>query len=205
MAAVRSPQSVSEIILVRHARSAHVERAWLNADGVRQWMVAYDAAEIAAHDPPPPLLIELAQGAAAVVASDLPRAIASAALLAPRADVQTNALLREAPLETPGSPFPRLWGIKLPLRLWGMVFISRWLWASWRKLPLPGVDDAALARAEAAADWLVGLATGRGRVIAVTHGTFRTLVTAALERRGWRGPEQRPFHNWSAWRLKGPA
>jgi broad specificity phosphatase PhoE len=164
-------------------------------------MVAYDAAEIATHDPPPAQLVELAVDADAIVASDLPRAIASAALLAPRASVQTSALLREASLETPDRPFPRLWGIKLPLRIWGMVFMSRWLWASWRKLPLPGVDDAALARADAAADWLVGLATGRRRVVAVTHGTFRTLLTAALERRGWRGPGQRPFHNWSAWTL----
>ena len=202
--AVRSPQSVSEIILVRHARSAHVERAWLNADGVRQWMVAYDAAEIAAHDPPPAQLVGLAKDADTIVASDLPRAVASAAALAPSAAVQTSALLREAPLETPDRPFPRLWGIRLPLRIWGMVFLSRWLWASWRRLPLPGVDDAALARAEAAADWLVGLATARRRVIAVTHGTFRTLLTAALERRGWRGPDKRPFHNWSAWKLERP-
>jgi broad specificity phosphatase PhoE len=195
---------VSEIILVRHARSAHVERGWLNAEGVRQWMIAYDAAEIAAHDPPPMQLVELAKGAGTIVASDLPRAIASAAVLAPSANVQTSVLLREAPLETPDRPFPRLWGIRLPLRLWGMVFMSRWLWASWRKLPLPGVDEVALARAEAAADWLVDLSAGRGRVIAVTHGTFRTLVTAALERRGWQGPDKRPFHNWSAWRFERP-
>ncbi len=194
----------AEIILVRHARSAHVERAWLNADGVRQWMVAYDAAEIAAQDPPPTQLVELARGADTIVASDLPRAIASAVLLAPRANVQTSALLREAPLETTEHPLPALWGIKLPLRFWGVVFVGRWLWASWRKLPLPGVNTAALARADAAADWLVELTTGRQRVIAVTHGTFRTLVTAALERRGWHGPERRPFHNWSTWRLEGP-
>ena len=195
----------NEIVLVRHGRSAHVERAWLNADGVRQWMVAYDAAEIAAHDPPPAQLIDLARDADLILASDLPRAVASAVLLAARESVQTSALLREAPLETHEHPFPRLLGIRLPLRIWGLVFMSRWLWASWRRRPLPGVDEAALARADAAADWLVQLATGRRRVIAVTHGTFRTLLTTALERRGWRGPDRRPFHNWSAWTLRGPA
>ncbi len=190
-----------EIILVRHARSAHVERAWLDVHGVRRWMVAYDAAEIVAHDPPPPALIELARRAGVVVASDLPRAIASAAVLAPATTVQSNALLREAPLETRDRPFPSLGGVRLPLRVWGTVFMTRWLWAQWRQQPLPGVDEAVLARAEEAADWLAGLAAKHGRVVAVTHGTFRTILATALERRGWRGPNRRPLHTWSAWTL----
>jgi hypothetical protein len=178
-----------------------VEQAWIDADGLRRWMIAYDAAEIAHHDPPPPALVELARAAGLIVASDLPRAVASAVLLAPAGSVQTSALLREAPLDTPERPLPRFWGMKLPLRLWGMVFLGQWLWATWRKQPLPGIDAAALERAEAAADWLATLAVERGRVVAITHGTFRTVLTVALERRGWRGPERRPFHTWSAWRL----
>lgn len=188
-----------EILLIRHARSAHVERGWLDVDGVRAWMVAYDAAAIAEHDPPPAPLVELAKSADIIFASDLPRAIASAVLLAPHATVEPNPLLREAPLETAGRPFPRMWGVRLPLRMWGLVFFARWLWASWRQLPLPGVDAAALARADAAAEWLIERAAERPRALAITHGTFRTLLTAALERRGWRGPERRPFHTWSAW------
>jgi broad specificity phosphatase PhoE len=190
-----------EIVLVRHARSAHVERGWLDVHGVRRWMVAYDAADIVAHDPPPLTLVELTKQSGAVVASDLPRALASAALLAPTVAVESSGLLREAPLETGDRPFPSLGGISLPLRVWGTVFLVRWLWAWWRKLPLPGVDDAVLARAEEAADWLAALAAERGRVVAVTHGTFRTILTVALERRGWRGPDRRPFHTWSAWIL----
>jgi broad specificity phosphatase PhoE len=194
--------TAAEIILVRHGPSAHVERAWLDADGVRRWMIAYDAAKIALHSPPPPALVELATGARVVVASDLPRAIASAALLAPTASVETTPLLREAALETTERPFPRFWGVKLPLRIWGTVFLARWLWASWRGAPLPGVDAAILTRAEEAADWLVRLAAEPGRVVAVTHGTFRTLLTSALVRRGWRGAERRPYHAWSAWTLR---
>lgn len=192
----------AEIILVRHGPSAHVERAWLDADGVRRWMITYDAAEIALHHPPPPGLVELTRGARVVVASDLPRAIASAGLLAPPASVETSPLLREAPLETADRPLPRLGGFKLPFRLWGMVFLAQWLWAHGRGRPLPGVDAAVLARADEAADWLVHQATEGGRVVAVTHGTFRTLLTAALMRRGWRGPDRRPFHAWSAWTLR---
>ena len=192
----------AEIILVRHGPSAHVERAWLDADGLRRWMIAYDAAEIALHAPPPAALVDLAKGARVVVASDLARAVASAAVLAPAVTVETTPLLREAALETPDRPLPRLAGLKLPLRLWGLLFFTRWLWASWRGQPPPGVDAGALARAEEAADWLARRAADGGRVVAITHGTFRTLVTAALMRRGWSGPEQRPFHAWSSWTLR---
>jgi broad specificity phosphatase PhoE len=162
-------------------------------------MIAYDAAEIALHHPPPLGLVELAKEARAIVASDLPRAVASAALLAPGTRVEATPLLREAGLETAERPFPRLWGVRLPLRVWGAVFMARWLWASWRGTPLPGVDTA--ARAEEAADWLARLAAERGRVVAVTHGTFRTVLAASLVRRGWRGPNRRPYHVWSAWTL----
>lgn len=195
------PPLAAEIVLVRHGPSAHVERAWLDTDGLRRWMIAYDAAEIALHSPPPPALVELTTAAGVVVASDLRRAIASAAVLVPTASVETSPLLREAPLETPDLPLPRLWNLKLPLRLWGIVFLARWLAGSWRGAPPPGVDAAVLARAEEAADWLARLAAERRRVVAVTHGTFRTLLTAVLMRRGWRGPERRPYHPWSAWTL----
>jgi broad specificity phosphatase PhoE len=195
--AVGSP----EIVLVRHGPSAHVERGWIDADGVRRWMIAYDAAEIALRAPPPPALTELARTAGLVVASDLPRAVASAALLAASREVRTSALLREAPLETPQIPLPRLGGIRLPLRGWGFVFGARWLSASLRGAPPPGVDAVALARADEAADWLAALAEEHGRVLAVTHATFRLLVTGSLTRRGWNRPERRPFRTWSAWRL----
>jgi len=195
-------RDAAELVLVRHGVSAHVERGWIDVDGVRRWMAAYDAAEIALHHPPPPDLVGLARTADLVVASDLPRALASAALLASGREVHASALLREAPLETTELPLPRLAGVRLPLRGWALVFGVRWLRARWRGAPPPGVDAFALARADEAAAWLAGLAEERGRVVAVTHATFRMLVAAALERRGWRGPERRPFREWTAWRLR---
>jgi broad specificity phosphatase PhoE len=194
-----------EIILVRHGRSAHVQRGWLDVDGLRGWMAAYDAAEIALHHPPPPALVALARAAGLLVASDMPRAVASARVLADGREFRTSALLREAPLETPELPLPALGGLRLPLRGWAVVFGARWLAAWLRNAPPPGVDAAALARAEAA-DWLAAQAAeARGRVVAVTHATFRLLVAQALVRRGWRGPERRPYHEWSAWRYVPPA
>ena len=195
---------IAEIHLVRHGRSAHVSPGWLDADGIRQWMVAYDAAEIALHHPPPPSLLALAADAGIVVASTLPRAIASAALLAPGREITTSALLRETPLETSAQPLPRLGGLRWPRAVWALVQGTRWLASSIRGAHPPGVDAAALARAEEAAEWLASLSSEHGRVVAVTHGIFRTLVAAALVRRGWGAPDRRPYHEWSAWRYAAP-
>lgn len=190
-----------ELLLVRHGRSAHVETGWIDVQGLRRWMTAYDAAEIALHHEPPAELERLVADAAHIVASDLPRTVASALRLAPGRPVERTPLLREAPLETPAAPLPALGGLRLPLRGWGMVFGVRWLAAWMRGAPPPGVDDATLARAEAAAGWVASQARERGgRVVVVTHTTFRLLLAKALERRGWRGPDRRPYHEWSAWR-----
>jgi hypothetical protein len=193
------PHRAPQIVLVRHGRSAHAPRGWVNADGLRRWIVAYDAADIAPHPPPPPPLAALARDADVVVASDLRRAVASAALLAPGGRVKVTPLLREAPLETSELPLPRLAGARLPLGAWALVFGVRWAAAALRGAPPPGVDATTLARAEEAAAWLAALAWERGRVVAVTHATFRTLLARALVAHGWRGPDRRPFREWSAW------
>jgi broad specificity phosphatase PhoE len=193
-----------EIVLVRHGRSAHVERGWLDAAGLRRWMAAYDAAALAPDSSPPPALLDLARSVDRIVTSDLPRAVASAALLAGSRDIEATPLLREAPLETPDCPLPRLAGVRLPLSGWALVFGIRWLRARRRGAPPPGVDTAVLARAESAVTWLTDEAPAGMRVLVVTHGTLRTLLAAALMRRGWQPPVRRPFREWSAWRFQAP-
>ena len=195
-----------ELLLVRHGRSAHRESSWVDVHGLRRSIAAYDAAEIASEPAPPEALVHLVRDARRVIASDLPRAVASAARLAPGGPIERSALLREAPLETPDLPLPALGGLRLPFWAWGTVFGMRWLWASLRKAPPPGVDAAALARAEEAADWLATQANDAGgRVVIITHAMFRLLVSEALARRGWRGPARRPYHEWSAWQWWPPA
>jgi broad specificity phosphatase PhoE len=194
-----------ELLLVRHGRSAHVERGWIDVHGVRRWMAAYDAAEIAPDHAPPPELVLLARDAVRVIASDLPRTVASAMRLAPDREIVRTPLLREAPMETPELPLPALGGIRLPLRAWGTIWGMRWLSAWLRSAPPPGVDAAVLARADEAAAWLADQAMeAGGRVVVVTHATFRVVLTQALVRRGWRGPDQRPYRAWSAWRYHLP-
>ena len=197
--------SGTELVLVRHGPSAHAETGWLDVEGLRRWMAAYDAAEIALHHPPPAELESLAAGSSRLIASDLPRAVASALRLAPGREVERMALFREAPLETRELPLPSLGGLRLPWRGWALVFGARWLAAWVRGAPPPGVDAAALARAEEAARWLAREASSDGgRILVVTHATFRLLLAQSLARIGWRGPDRRPFREWSAWRFTPP-
>ena len=71
---------VSRIILVRHGPSAHVHTAGaIDRTGMQAWREAYDSAGIQVVSQPTEALIQMAADAAHVVASDLPRAVASAA------------------------------------------------------------------------------------------------------------------------------
>jgi broad specificity phosphatase PhoE len=191
-----------ELLLVRHGRSAHVDAGqWVDVEGVRRWMAAYDAAEIMPDHAPPPELEALVRDASRVIASDLPRTVASAVRLAPEREIVRTPLLREAPMETLARPLPGFGGIRLPLRAWGMLWGTRWI-ASWLwNAEPPGIGPAELERAEQAADLLIAQAhDAGGRVVVVTHATFRVVLARALARRGWRGPDERPYHEWSAWR-----
>jgi broad specificity phosphatase PhoE len=196
----------SRIVLVRHGRSAHVATRWLDRDGVRAWHAAYDLAGLAPGERPPESLVALARGAGRIVASDLPRAASSARLLAGEGrEPEPTPRLRETALETAERPLPRVFGLRLPLIAWAIVFGLRWLASRLLGTLPPGVDDAALRRADETAEWLAALARHDGTIVVVTHANFRAILVRALERRGWRGPERRPIGVWSAWEVEAEA
>jgi len=192
------PAPAPRIVLVRHGRPAHARGGWFDADGVRGWLHAYDAAGLAADDAPPPALVALAADAALVLASDLPRARESAARLAPEAPVVESPLLRETP-----PPVPALGPVRLPLAGWALAFGARLALQAARGVPAPA---PALRQAREAALWLAGLAQAHGLIVAVTHHTVRALIADALVGGGWSlGPTPgrlagRHGH-WSAWAL----
>jgi broad specificity phosphatase PhoE len=184
------------IVLVRHGRTAHVHRGgWLDAAAVARWRDACDAVGIGADERPPAALRAEGERAALVVASDLPRAAESAERIVPGRVIHTSVLLREAPLQIP--PWTRA---RLPLAAWEAVVHTRWLWRIVRGLDAP---PDVRERCDAAADWLVGLASERSPVLVVTHGVFRRLLDGRLRRLGWR-PEGGPrsYAHWSAWPLR---
>lgn len=195
---IRPLRSMSaRILLVRHGRSAHDARGWLDAAGVRDWLTAYDVAGLALAEQPPPTLRAAAANADCIVASDLRRARASAALLAPDRTAVISPLLREATMV-----IPRWTRARLPVPAWALVLGARWLYAVRRdEAPIVAARD----QGAAAAAWLAQLASPDGFVVAVTHHTIRGFVAAALATRGWSydGTRPRPlqgrYAHWSAW------
>lgn len=187
----------TRIILVRHGRPSLGYTWWSDADGFRRWRAEYDAAGLAVGEMPPPELVSLAAGGGAVVTSDLPRARASAELLAPGGEFIVSELLRETDFPTPAWPRARL-----PIPLWYMA-ASR----GWASGKLVSDEPPAMMhrRAASAADLLANMAADNGTVLAVTHGSFRRFLCDALIERGWRAPERKPLRHWSAWDLESVA
>lgn len=183
---------MGRLILVRHGRSAHVhDGAWIDRAAAQKFEAAYDAASIRPDDAPPPELVAIAKAAGTIVASDLPRAIASAQRLAPGRDPETSPLLRELTFDLPE------WGPALPLELWDALHFMIWTGRMMTR-----ADTEEMRRAAAAAEWVESRSTAAGVTIAVTHGGFRRLLAQALMTRGWIKQDfWNPYHNWSAWTL----
>jgi broad specificity phosphatase PhoE len=183
---------VSRIALVRHGRSAHVQRGWIDGRGFRAWREAYEAAGIREDERPPADLAALAAGADVVVSSDAPRAVASARLLAPGRDVVVSPLLRELTLES-----PRLGPLRLPLAAWAVAVGGRNLLLTLRRKQASGAEAA---RLEEAAVWLDDLGRRHQSIVVVTHASFRRQLSARLPRAGWQPePGRRSLKPWSAW------
>ncbi len=178
------------IVLVRHGRSGHVHSGLLDAAQFRRWRDAYEAAGIAPDETPPAELQATAAAANVLAASDAPRAIASAALLAPARPIVTSPLLRELEL-----PPPNLGPLRLPLIGWALAIGFRSL--------LHAVAPEEAERARAAAQWLAEIAGEGGTVVAVTHGSVRRLIAQELRKLGWSvDTGRRGIHHWSAWSFR---
>ena len=187
--------SITRIHLVRHGRTAHTQTGWFDHRAVDEWRIAYDAAGLLAGEAPPAALHAIAARAGIVVASDLPRAVETAALLLPEGRIHHSPLLRETPL-----PIPALGGVRLPMSLWALAIGVTWLREMRR--PEARARGEPWGRARGAAEWLESLADEHGTVLAVTHGAFRAYLATTLESRGWsRSPGRRRYHHWSSWEL----
>jgi broad specificity phosphatase PhoE len=175
-----------QITLVRHGRSAHVHTGWLDFDGFLRWREAYERAAILETEIAPPELCALAAKATTLVASNAPRAIASAEKLAPGREVLVTPLVRELELQP-----PRLLGLKWPGIVWMLAFAVRGLKPT----------EAEAARVREAAKLLHNF----GDAVVVTHGAVRPAIARELVKLGWHQGGARRSHHWSAWTLTMPA
>lgn len=178
------------ILLVRHGRSSYQhDGRWLDLAGVREFERGYNSAGIRDDDLPPPQLIEEVR-TALIVASDMPRALASVSRLVPGCEPHVSPLLRELTVEVPTwIPF------RMPVEVWDTLQYWNWTYRLMRKL-----DHDDVRRAGKAADWLLERVGREPTTCVVTHGMFRRVLHAQLAMRGWKPvPGRRTFANWSVW------
>jgi broad specificity phosphatase PhoE len=138
----------------------------------------------------------MAREATHLIASDMPRAIASAQALGSSHAIQVSELFREAPLAIPR------WPTRLPLIVWGTLMHLTWSYRIAR-----GVDETEpdRIRAEAASEWLESLVADGSTAMVVTHGVFRRLLGKHLTLRGWTSaPRSGGYRHWSAWSFSAP-
>lgn len=186
----------ARIVLVRHGPSAHAVGGVLDRAGVERWRDAYDSAGIQPEARPPPALVQMARDATHLVASDMPRALASAEALGSPHEIRVSELFREAPLAIPR------WPTRLPLVVWGALVHAAWSYRIAR-----GVDETERdrARAAAASDWLNALVADGSTAVVVTHGVFRRLLGNHLVRRGWvTTGRDGGYRHWSRWSFEEP-
>lgn len=182
----------AQIILVRHGASEHVHSDWMiDHGGIQRWRDQYDLAGIQVDSQPPTQLVQVANSATHIIASDLLRAVASAERLAPQRQIETSELLREVPLKLPH------WPTRLPLIVWEFLIHVAWSYRIVRGIDSTEQDRA---RATAAAKWLGEIVTNESTAVVVTHGVFRRVLAQQLLLAGWTGTDRRGgYSNWSYW------
>lgn len=179
------------LLLVRHGPSAHAQSGALDRRGVERWRQAYDTSGIRHDSPPPVALSHVVAAATHVLSSDMPRALQSAALLAPQRPVKSDAVFREAALSIPD------WPTRLPLRGWGTIIYLRW---HFRTLLARPEDAHHRQRAAIAAAQLAALVEDGSSACVITHGVFRKLLSRELRGLGWTMTERRGgYSHWSSW------
>lgn len=190
--------SLGTLVLIRHGATTHIHHGGaIDRAGLQRWRDGYDSAGLRAGSQPPARLVREAAEATHVIASDLPRAVASAERLAPGRSIQLSPLLREVPLGIPA------WPTRLPLSAWALLIHLAWTYRIGR-----GTDatEHELARAVDAARWLAGIVADGSSAVVVTHGVFRRLLAKQLVEQGWQSLGRRGgYGHWSAWTLSGPA
>ncbi len=184
------PEERLQIVLARHGRPdlpAEARRPISGRD-IGRWYRDYNESGIL-DGAAPAQLRDAARAAGCVVASDLRRAIESAACLTSRDCIRVEASLREV-----GFPESLDSSMRLSPNLW--VFIARAAQMLDRRDD-EGGRPAVRARAASVAATLSQLA-GDHSVVAIGHGWFNRFIARELRRQGWRGPRFLPSAYWSS-------
>jgi broad specificity phosphatase PhoE len=179
---------VERIFLVRHGKVDIDQSESIAGRTLSSFVDRYDNAGIVTSMLLPQRVLEIGRTANLIVCSDRRRALESAALMAPDANILSGAEFREA-----GLPTAFRTGIRLRADLWMTVARAAWFvgWA-----PECETIDTVKIRAMRAAVNLLHLASKRGSVVLVGHGLFNRYIASCLRREGFVGPRLISTRPW---------
>jgi broad specificity phosphatase PhoE len=187
---------VGSITLARHGEPALSRKCYLTSDQYRDWWAKYEQGGLLAGQTPPQGLLETAQGAGVIFASTRQRAQETAVAVSKGRNVVSDVLFIEAPLPPPHFPD---W-FKLPPKYWGAV--ARFWWHAFDHHDGQETRREAEARAERAAQVLIGRAEAGEDVLVLAHGYFNHMVGRRLKADGWKLVHNQGFRYWSQRRYK---
>jgi broad specificity phosphatase PhoE len=177
------------IVLARHGKPKPHHWAWITPLQMKEWIAAYDQADILIEGVPSDTM-EAAASSGIVVSSTLPRCVQSANYLGRGNPLVIEEMFCEAALPYLHWRFP-----KLPFSIWGIIFRLAWFYGF-----SSNAESFAQAneRACIAAQRLVQLAKENDSVFLVGHGIMTMLIAKHLLTMGWVG-SKRPVNKY--WQL----
>ena len=184
---------MKQIILIRHAKVDIDNSQKIASTLLKNWVEAYDMADICSESKPTQVSIDVVNSADVVITSSLRRAIDSAKVLG--ADIyESNAIFNEALIPDVHIPFvkfkPKKWLVILRvLAFFGMGTKDTLLKAS--KL-----------QAKEASLRLLELADEHESIVLVGHGGMNWLIHKVLMKEGWTLESNASNANWGVTVLK---
>lgn len=182
-----------DIILMRHGRPL-IDLEASNAGRVAPVDLGglikdYEQTTLRTDEKPTKDAVDMYRGCKAKITSDLPRAIESAEMLAPKEPFLRNAIFREAGLPYLGWKWPRL-------SVFTLLVVFRIAWFLGFSANAESKKHA-LIRARIGAQELEKLAIAHGSVVLVGHGIMLRLIASELKRRGWASKNKPNNHYWA--------
>jgi broad specificity phosphatase PhoE len=185
-----------QIILARHGEPALSRKVMLDAAGYGEFWARYEIGGLLPGQTPPDRLRRFVADCGTLVTSTRLRAIQSAQTVLGDKPFDRYELLIEAPLPPPRFP---VW-VRLSPKIWGFVARVWWWYLNFHD----GQESRAEAeaRADQAAELLIGFAANGQTVVVMAHGFFNHLIGRSLLRQGWKLADSEGYKYWSMRRFK---
>lgn len=176
------------VILMRHGKPSLPPQQSVTSVDFKNWIEAYNSAEICENLKPELKSIEIAKSCNVVLCSNLKRSVNSAIVLGVNEIASTEHNLREMEM-----PWGKIANFKIQPKCWAVIF--RILWFFGYSKNSESFKEAKL-RASHAASLLEHSARESGSVLFVGHGMLNRYIAKYLVENGWQVREKVGSNYW---------